>query len=381
MKKLIFRKILKDILYFFVLVSLSVTLIVWVIQAVNFLDIVSEDGHSLAIYFKYTLLNLPKIFSKTLVFIFFLSICYVILRYEQNNELIVFWSNGITKKYFVNIIIIFSLFFLIIQLFFTTYVVPKSQNKARSYIRSSNIDLFPSLLKEKKFIDTVSNLTIFIETKNKNGTLQKIFLKEDINKNSSKTIYAKRGIIESINGKTYIKLYNGEIINIQGKKINTFSFSETEIDLSRYKTKTTTYPKMQELSTRFLFKCVSLYRPKNKFLDKNINFVFQEAACKGQNISYFFQEFFKRFYMPLYIPLVALIASLLVLKSKDNFRFNTFKNIIFASGLVLMILSEVTVKYFGRSMEFNIIFLTIPLIILILTYLGIFIFKSKKLNR
>ena len=382
MKKLIFRKILKDILYFFILVSLSITLIVWVIQAVNFLDIVSEDGHSLAIYFKYTLLNLPKIFSKTLVFIFFLSICYVILRYEQNNELIVFWSNGITKKYFVNIIIIFSLFFLIIQLFFTTYVVPKSQNKARSYIRSSNIDLFPSLLKEKKFIDTVSNLTIFIETKNKNGTLQKIFLKEDINKNSSKTIYAKRGRVENINGKTYIKLYNGEIINIQGNKINTFSFSETEIDLSKYKTKTTTYPKMQELSTRFLLKCVSLYRSKNEVLEKYMEKIFAvESTCKGQNISYFFQEFFKRFYMPLYIPLVALISSLLILRSKDNFRFNTFKNIIFASGLVIMVLSEVTVKYFGRNMEFNIIFLSIPLIIFILTYLSIFMFKSKKLNK
>jgi len=57
MKKLIFQKILKDIFYFFLLVALSVTLIVWVIQAVNFLDIVSEDGHSLAIYFKYVFLN------------------------------------------------------------------------------------------------------------------------------------------------------------------------------------------------------------------------------------------------------------------------------------------------------------------------------------
>ena len=150
MKKLIFRKILKDILHFFLLVSLSVTLIVWVIQAVNFLDIVSEDGHGFDIYFKYTLLNLPKIFSRIFMFMFFISVFYTILRYENNNELIVFWSNGITKKTFVNVIILFSLFFLIIQILFTTYFVPNSQNKARSYIRSSNIDFFPSLIKEKK---------------------------------------------------------------------------------------------------------------------------------------------------------------------------------------------------------------------------------------
>ena len=234
MKKLIFQKILKDIFYFFLLVALSVTLIVWVIQAVNFLDIVSEDGHSLAIYFKYTLLNLPKIFSRILIFMFFVSIFYTLLKYENNNELIVFWSNGINKRTFVNNIVLFSFLFLIIQISFTSFFVPASQDKARSYIRSSNIDFFPSLIKEKKFIDTVSNLTIFIEEKNKDGTLERIFLREEISSTKSQTIYAKKGEIININGKTYIKLYDGKIINTKNDKIDSFSFEETEIDLSKY---------------------------------------------------------------------------------------------------------------------------------------------------
>ena len=44
MKKLIFRKFAKDVFQFFLLVSITISLIVWVIQAVNFLDIVTEDG-------------------------------------------------------------------------------------------------------------------------------------------------------------------------------------------------------------------------------------------------------------------------------------------------------------------------------------------------
>ena len=74
MKKLIFKKFEKDIFQFFLLVSLSISLIVWVIQAVNFLDIVTEDGHGFRVYFLYTLLSLPKIFSKILPFIYFVSI-------------------------------------------------------------------------------------------------------------------------------------------------------------------------------------------------------------------------------------------------------------------------------------------------------------------
>ena len=112
MKKLIFKKFAKDIFQFFLLVSISISLIVWVIQAVNYLDIVTEDGHGFRVYFLYTLLSLPKIFSKILPFIYFISIFYIILKYENNNELIIFWTIGIKKLDFVNILIIFSIFYI-----------------------------------------------------------------------------------------------------------------------------------------------------------------------------------------------------------------------------------------------------------------------------
>ena len=101
MKKLIFKKIAKDIAIF-VLISIScVSIIVWIIQAVNYLDLISEDGHSLRVYFLYTLYSLPKIISKILPFIFMISVFYVIIKYELNNELIIYWINGITKLNFV----------------------------------------------------------------------------------------------------------------------------------------------------------------------------------------------------------------------------------------------------------------------------------------
>ena len=87
MNKLIFRKLSFDILTFFLLSSVAISMIVWVIQGVNLLDIVSEQGHGLKVYFFYTLLNLPKIFSKLLIFTYFLTLFVVLIRYEENNDL------------------------------------------------------------------------------------------------------------------------------------------------------------------------------------------------------------------------------------------------------------------------------------------------------
>jgi len=206
MKKLLFQKFLKDTLKFFVIMCFSISLIVWVIQAVGYLDIVIEDGHSFYIYFSYVVLNFPKIIHRILPFVFFISLFYQISQYEIKNELLVFWTNGINKIQFINVIIFYSIFITLFQILLGSFISPIGQNEARSFIRKSNIDFFPSLIKEGKFIDTVKNLTIFIESKNEFGQYKNIFLNDTSGKNKkdgkdkSQIIFAKKGILV-FNGK------------------------------------------------------------------------------------------------------------------------------------------------------------------------------------
>ena len=57
MEKKIFKKLFLEISVIFILTSLTLGLIIWILQAVSFLDIISEDGHSIATYFKFSLLG------------------------------------------------------------------------------------------------------------------------------------------------------------------------------------------------------------------------------------------------------------------------------------------------------------------------------------
>ena len=70
-EKIIFKKFLAENTFFFLLTLFCISFIVMVIQAVNNLDLVLEDGHSFLIYFYYTLLMYPKVISKVLPLIFF----------------------------------------------------------------------------------------------------------------------------------------------------------------------------------------------------------------------------------------------------------------------------------------------------------------------
>ena len=380
MKKLIFKKFAKDVFQFFLLVSVSISLIVWVIQAVNFLDFVTEDGHGFKVYFLYTLLSLPKIFSKILPFIYFVSLFYIIMKYEHENELIIFWTIGIKKIEFVNVLLKFSLFYIILQLLFTTYIVPTTLDKARSYIRGSNVDLFSSIIQEKKFIDTVQNLTIFVEEKNNDGELKNIFLKEKIGLNESQTIIAKEGKIQKFDNKTALLLFNGKIINNNNKKVNSFEFSKTEINLSKFATKTTTHPKIQEIGTYDVLACITRLKDfKNVFISNFFTTNKKLNNCIGENLKDTFQEFFKRLISPFYLLSLSLIACLIITKSKDDYKYFRHKFVLFILGVITIIISEVSMKYSSVSIVKNFHIFSLPLLFLVTFYLYLK-FKLKKPN-
>jgi lipopolysaccharide export system permease protein len=378
MKKLIFKKFAKDIFQFFLLVSISISLIVWVIQAVNFLDIITEDGHGFKVYFLYTLLSLPKIFSKILPFIYFVSIFYIILKYENNNELIIFWTIGIKKLDFVNILLIFSIFYLILQLLLTTFIVPKTLDKARSYIRLSNLDLYSSIIQEKKFIDAVKNLTIFVEEKNNNGDLKNIFLKENTGENQYQIIFSKSGIITNKNNKSQLLLFDGTIINNTNDKTKSFEFSKTELNLSKFSTHTTTHPKIQEITTYDLLSCiVKLKNFPSSFIVDKFKTKKTLVNCQISNITISFQETFKRIILPFYLPVLTLIASLIIIKSKDDYDFFKYKLWLFIFGVTTIIISETSMRYSSSNILENIYLVTLP----ILFFFFIYVYFKIKLRK
>jgi len=377
MKNLIFIMLNKDIIKFFLTSILCLSFIIWIIQAVNYLDLVSEDGHSLKVYFSYTLFSLPKIISKILPIIFLISIFFVILKYETNNELIIFWTNGISKIYFINQILKISTLFFILQLVMNLIIVPYSLDKGRSYFRNSDIDLFSSILKEKKFIDTVKNLTIFIEHKDAEK-LNNIFIKEEISKDQSQIIVAQSGLIKSDIYSREIILNNGKIIDSKNNNQNIINFDSFTFNLEKYSTNTVTHPKIQEMSSKKLFRCIILINEVKKNEQNLINNQIFFQGCNTEIASTINEEFLKRIASPIFIMLLGLTGGLIITSNKNikNFRFiNFFKFIL---GVIIIIISEITLSHFNKSLTNMIFYFFSPLIIFTTFYF--FLLKTQKKN-
>ena len=348
MKKLIFRKITKDTIAFFLLITIIFGSIVWVIQAVNYLDYVTEDGHGLKTYFLFTLFSFPKIISKLIPFVFFIALFFTLINYETKNELYVLWANGISKLEFINKILVISIFVLLFQIFFSAFLSPFTQYKARLFLKDSNIDFFTSLIKEGKFINVVEGLTIFIEKKKSNNTFANIFI-DDSSKAQNRIIYAKTGKIVENNKKKIFILNNGQILNKEKSKFNIFQFEEINFDLSNYNTNTILAPKIQEIETRQLLNCYMSLNRKSFIDQENYDF-----SCEDSIIKEIKEEMLKRLFKPIYIPVVALISCILIMKPKSDIFFNRARNMSFLLGFFLLVLSESLLRY---SISSNLMFL------------------------
>ena len=367
MKKIVYRKIAKDCTKFFLTTIFTISLIIWVLQAVNYLDFVIEDGHGFIVYFKYTLLSFPKILSRIFPFAIFLSFAYIFLKYENKNELVIFWNFGIKKINFINFFIKLSFFFVLLSLLLNAVIVPLSQDKARSFIRSSDLDFFESILKPKKFIDIIKNLTIYFDEKGEDGVLKNIFLNDKSSETKSQTTFANTGILKKLGNTRLLILYDGIRINYINGNISEFKFSKTDFNISKYTSNTTTHQKTQENSTLELIMCSLVLNN----LEKEFKFTEIKVInnCLYENLKNIYEELYSRLLKPFYITFLITITLLFILKSKDHPSFNSNKLKIYIFGFLFMIFVESTSNFVTTNLLQNLFLLILPFLFILIIYI------------
>jgi len=366
MKKTIYKYFFYEFSRFFIITLFALAAIVWVVQAVNFLDLVTEDGHAFTIYFYYSILTLSKVFTKLIPFCFLIAIVLTILKFENDNELLVLWTSGLNKIYIVNLIFHISLLVMLLQLVLTSIINPTLLNLSRSIIKNSELQFVPSLLKAKQFNDTVESLTIFVDKKNENGTYENIFILDEgkiLSKiaTRSSTIFAKTGYVS--NDEKTLVLLDGTIQKTnEDFGIDIVKFDKTMLNLSGISTKSISDPKIQETSTLQIIRCIQF-----QYLELDEN----KCERYGENFTDTKIEINKRFGMPIFIPLISLICCFLLISRKDKKSAKFKKYIYFFIAFAILMSGEITVRYSGLSWNHTIIYYLIPIVMLPLSYIAL----------
>ena len=362
MNKTIYKYLLYEFTRYFVVTLFALAAIVWTVQAVNFLDLITEDGHAFSVYFLYSFLVLSKVLTKLIPFCFLIAIVFTILKLEKDNELIVLWTSGLNKMNVVNNLIYISFLVMFLQLFMTTLINPTLLNLSRTLLKNSELKFVSSMFKEKQFNDTVEGLTIFVNKRNQNKIFENILIRDESSVLSSvgtksSTIFSKSGYITD-DEKTLV-LIDGNIQRLDhDDNVNIIKFERTSFNLGGLSTKSISLPKMQETSTLKIIKCIDR-NEKNILSTKSLDM----HNCNPTESTYMNTkiEINKRFGMPFFIPLIALVCSFLLGSRKDKKTYRYNKYIYSFIGFILLAAAEITVRYSGISWAYTMIYYFIPI--------------------
>ena len=365
LKNKIYNYLFSEIFKNFLTILLTFTAIAWTVRAVNFLDLMIDDGYSASIYFRYSILNISTIVTRFVPLSFLLSLIISILKFERQQELMILWSAGLEKRQIVNIFFLISFFIAVIQVILGLIVNPFLLNKSRTLLRETEVKQVSSLLKLNDFSDSLKGVTFYIDKKNSNGELVNIFIKDstgtlnlivnEVNSTNNTTIFAKKGFVSE----NKLILFDGTIQTLNEKReIKNVQFKKTELNISKFSNRTIKQAKIQETSSLILFKCM---------LNKDINIILENCSFQN-NKKIVIENLSRRIGMPLYIPLVSIIASFLLIYSREK-KYNFIKKyIIFGFAFIILVFAEILLRYTGFSTMNVTLYFFSPLIIFIILY-------------
>jgi lipopolysaccharide export system permease protein len=340
---------IKEFLKNYLSVLFAFGLIIWITQAVRLLDLISEDGNSISIYFLYILSTLPKIISRIFIIVFFISLIVTISRFENFNELRAIWFSGLDKKKFINYLVKYSILLTLLIILIRLFVVPYFSNYSRYLLLNSEVGSIAPLIKQNNFNNPLKELTVYVGKKNQINEIEEIVLFEN-NEEKTKTIVAKSGVIVKENNKNLLVLVDGSIQekNKNGK-ISILDFDKITLDLNQYNKKTGDHYKFNEM---FSF----------ELIQKLIN----DSDIRKKDI---INELSYRVIIPLFIPSLVILGFCLIAIHKELINSNLIKIIIFLAGIFIIFTGEILLNLSSKINHINLLLYISPLLFLIINKL------------
>ena len=364
LKNKIYRYFTAEIFKSFLTILFAFTTIAWTIRAVNFLDLIVEDGHSVITYLSFSFFNITNIITKFIPLAFLLSLVLSLIKFERQNELIILWTTGLNKIKLVNLLLYVSVLVLILQLLFATFITPSALNKSRKIIKTSGLESISSVVKTNDFSDSLKGVTFYVDSI-QNNMMKNIFIRDESQvfksiiseqENSrNTTIVSEKGYFED--GK--LIMFNG-LIQTQklDGEINNINFEKTTLLLDRLSSRSIILPKLQETSTVTLINCVL----KNNNSEKLLN-------CPKDVKKDVIETISRRLGMPLYIPVIALISSFLLIANRQNKKRSSRSYLYFFISFLILVWAEIFVRYSGFSFLSFMTFFVTPIFLLPITYI------------
>lgn len=226
--------IAKQILIGFLLVTFSLMSILWLTQSLRFVELITNKGLPLSLFIKMTSCLMPRLFAILSPISLFVAVLFVYNRMLSDRELVVMKAAGISPWQNAKPAIFAGLLISLLGLYVNNVATPYAEKTFQDLEWQVKNDVSHLMFREGEFTTLENNLTIFITTHAKDGSVEGILINDERTPGSKVTVSAEKGIIVYTDKGPQIILINGirQQLDNQTNQFSSLSFDRYSIDFN-----------------------------------------------------------------------------------------------------------------------------------------------------
>lgn len=228
------RYIFRQLALALIAVTGGLTVLIWLIQSLRFVELVVNHGLSLGVFIELTGLLIPSFVAVILPITTFVVVQFIYQRLAGDREITVMRAAGLSPVALSRPAIALAVIAMVCVYLLNLWLVPASLASFREFQWEIRNRMAAFLLQEGVFTQVSDDLTVYVRSRDPDGTLRGILVDDARDKNAHATIIAERGrLVEGPNGPRVL-LENGsrQEIDRQTGRLNVLTFSQNELDLT-----------------------------------------------------------------------------------------------------------------------------------------------------
>lgn len=207
--KLIETYILRRITQMTLAALLPVLAIIWTIQVLGRINLVTDSGQSIGSFMKLATLILPTIIPIVLPFALVIGIAQTLTAMNNDSELAVIDAAAAPRSTLLKPVLLFAAFLSAFSFIVSNFVEPQVRGAARTMVAAAYADLLSSVIEEKNFRSIQDGLLVQISERHSGRVLKGIFIVDQRDPAFDLVYYAREGAVDADG--TSLTMKDGEV--------------------------------------------------------------------------------------------------------------------------------------------------------------------------
>jgi len=213
-----------------------VTIIVWLTQSLQRIDILVEHGQTLMMFGWLSLLIVPGLLAVIIPFGLFAATIFALHRLHSDSEIAVMYAAGVSRGDVTRPILIVTAIGALATLWINVDLMPRSYRELKREIADIRADFASAVVRSGEFITIQDGFTVYVDEVQPGNQFTGLLIHDYRNGDNAETYMARRALLREtgIGPVLYLSEGNVQRVNQKSGEVELAFYERTAINLGQF---------------------------------------------------------------------------------------------------------------------------------------------------